>query len=308
MHRDYKIVGDEQIAPPTKQNGFAVFTAQNLEFDRTRISFGARLETNRYNPAGRDARSFTGLSAAAGVSHRLWQNGAVVANYSHSFRAPALEELYNFGPHPGNQTFEIGNPDLKRERNDGIDVSLRHQASRLRAEVNFFHYNIRDFVYLAPTGNVEDGLPEANYAQEHAHFTGAEGKLDIALHPSFWLNLAVDGVRAKLTDIGAFLPRIPPVRGRLGFEARYKGLSLQPEVVLANAQSNVFPIETPTAGYAVVNIKGSYTLAQQHHLHLFSAELFNAGDTLYRNHLSFLKAFAPEMGRGVRVSYTLQVF
>jgi iron complex outermembrane receptor protein len=41
---------------------------------------------------------------------------------------------------------------------------------------------------------------------------------------------------------------------------------------------------------------------------MFAADLFNAGDRLYRNHLSFIKEFAPEIGRGVRFSYTVQFF
>jgi iron complex outermembrane recepter protein len=308
MHRDYKIVGTEQLAPPTKQDSIALFTAQNVDLEKTRISFGARLESNRYKPQGLLPRAFLGLSAAFGISHRLWRDGAFVANYSHSYRAPALEELYNLGPHPGNLTYEIGNTRLKNERNDGLDLSLRHQSSRLRSELNFFHYSIHNFVYLAPTGRITDGFPEADYLQERARFTGGEAKLDIALHPNFWLNLGADTVNAKLTELNVYLPRIPPVRGRMGFDVRYKGFSLKPELLLSNAQRNVFPIETPTAGYAVANVQGSYTLAGQHTLHLFSAELFNAGDTLYRNHLSFLKAFTPEIGRGVRFSYTLQVF
>lgn len=308
MHRDYKIIGEEMLAPPTTQNAFALFTAQNLDLEKTRISFGARLENNRYNPAGRTPRSFTGLSTAIGLSQRLWEGGAFVVNYSHSYRAPALEELYNLGPHPGNQTFEIGNPKLKREANNGLDLSLRHQSSRIRSEFNFFHYRIKDFVYLAPTGRIEDGFPEADYNQQDARFTGTEAKFDIALHRNFWLNLGADSVNAQLVNPKTYLPRIPPIRGRLGFESRYKGLSFQPELQLTNAQRNVFTIETPTAGYAVVNFRGSYTLAQQHRLHLISAELFNAGNTLYRNHLSFLKSYAPEIGRGFRVSYTLQVF
>lgn len=308
MHRDYKVVGLEQLAPPTRQDSFALFTAQNVDLEKTRLSFGARVENNRYNPTGLRPRSFTGVSVAAGLSHRLWKDGAFVANYSHSYRAPALEELYNLGPHPGNLTYEIGNTTLKPERNDGLDLSLRHQSSRIRGEVNFFHYSIHDFVYLAPTGKITDGFPEANYLQEQARFTGGEAKLDVAMHPNLWLNLSTDMVNAKLTALNVFLPRIPPVRARLGFDARYRGFSLKPEVLLSNAQRKVFTIETPTAGFAVVNISGTYTLARQHTLHLLSAQLFNAGDTLYRNHLSFLKSFAPEIGRGVRFSYTLQVF
>ena len=57
-----------------------------------------------------------------------------------------------------------------------------------------------------------------------------------------------------------------------------------------------------------MNLTGSYTVARAHNLHVFSASLFNASDRLYRNHLSFIKDFAPEIGRGVRVTYTWQFF
>ena len=99
------------------------------------------------------------------------------------------------------------------------------------------------------------------------------------------------------------------MRGRIGFDARYKGLSFRPELVLANSQTSVFPsTETPTAGYAVVNFLASYSIPRAHAFHNFSVDFFNAGNTLYRNHLSFLKSFAPEMGRGVRFSYSVQFF
>jgi iron complex outermembrane receptor protein len=41
---------------------------------------------------------------------------------------------------------------------------------------------------------------------------------------------------------------------------------------------------------------------------VFSVNVFNAGDRLYRNHLSFIKEFAPELGRGVRFGYTVHFF
>jgi iron complex outermembrane receptor protein len=78
--------------------------------------------------------------------------------------------------------------------------------------------------------------------------------------------------------------------------------------VIPPAEIKIFPAETSTSGYAVVNLAGSYTIARPHHLHVFSADLFNAGDRLYRNHLSFIKEFAPEIGRGVRFSYSVQFF
>ena len=55
-----------------------------------------------------------------------WANsGAFVVNFTGSSRAPALEELFNFGPHPGNLVFEVGDPDLQLEKTLGLDVSLR---------------------------------------------------------------------------------------------------------------------------------------------------------------------------------------
>lgn len=308
-HRDYKVIGEESLSPPVTQNSFAVFTVQNLDFETgTRLQFGGRVEHNGYDPIGLVSRSFTGFSGSAGVSQRLWEGGALAVNYTHSYRAPALEELYNNGPHPGNALFEIGDPNLKAERNNGIDVSLRHQSSRLRGEFNTFYYKLSNFVYFSPTGEFDDGLPVAYYAQGDSRFRGLEGKLDLALRQYFWINLGMDAVNARLTATDTPLPRIPPVRGRLGFDARYKGLSFKPEVILAQSQKGVFIDETPTAGYAVVNLQGSYTLSRSHQLHTFSVNFFNVGDTLYRNHLSLLKSFAPEIGRGVRFSYSLQVF
>ena len=220
--------------------------------------------------------------------------------------APALEELYNLGPHRGNLAFEIGNPDLKRELGNGFDFGIRHNSKRVRFEANGFYYHIKDFIFLAPTGDVEDGLTVAEYDQGATRYAGAEARLDTALHPAVWLNLGLDYVNAELTSDNTPLPRIPPLRGRVGLEFRYKGLLLNPEIVMANHQDRIFPTETPTAGYAVFNISGSYLFAQQHAAHIISFNFFNVGDTLYRNHLSFIKEFAPEMGRGLRVTYTLR--
>jgi iron complex outermembrane receptor protein len=308
MHRDYKSTGEEALAPPVTQNAWALFGMEQISFERVRLQFGGRLEQNRYNPEDLASRTFTGASASAGIHIPLWTDGAFVANYTRSYRAPAIEELYNNGPHIGNLVFEVGNPDLLRERGDGVELSLRHQSRSVRAEVNSFYYKFDDYVFLALTGEVEDGLNQAQYNQARARYMGAEAKLDTRLHPNLWLNLSVDAVDAQLTDTKTPLPRIPPVRGRIGFDFRKAGFSLRPELVLSNAQFQLYPTETRTAGYGVFNLMGSYTIARQHMMHVFSATLFNATDQLYRNHLSFIKDYAPEIGRGIRVSYTMNFY
>lgn len=314
LHRDYTSAGEEALAPPTKQNSFAGFVLETINFERVALQFGGRVETNRYNPSfdpdrGQlPKRNFTGFSGAIGVRVNTWENGAFVANFTHSYRAASLEELYNNGPHPGNATFEIGDPTLTRELSDGIDFGIRHNSKRVRAEANGFYYHIDNFVFLAPTGDIEDDLPVGQYTQGTSRFVGMEGKFDVALHRYLWLNLGTDYVNAELTDTGTPLPRIPPLRARVGVEFNYKRLILKPEAVFASDQNRLFPLETRTAGYTVFNFAGSYLITRQHNAHIITFNAFNLGDRLYRSHLSFIKEFAPEIGRGIRVTYTVRFF
>ena len=308
LWRDYSSKGEEALAPPTTQNAFAAFTLQRLDFEHIGFQFGGRVEHNGYDPTGLRARSFTGFSGAVGLRVPLPHSTAFVANYTHSYRAPALEELYNNGPHPGNATFEIGNPNLKRESSDGLDLSLRHSSERLRTEFNVFYYRIHDFIFLAPTGNIEDGLIEAGYDQGKSRFVGTEARFEAGLTRSFWLLSSLDYVNAKLNELKTPLPRIPPLRARVGLEWLYKDFRFNPEVVMARDQNRIFPTETKTAGYATVNLTASYTWAHQHYVQILSLNAFNLNDKLYRNHLSFIKEFAPEIGRGIRLTYTVRFF
>ncbi len=308
MRRDYSSAGEEALAPPTIQNAFAAFTLQTLDFEHLSLQFGGRVEHNGYEPTGLAARAFTGFSGAIGIRVPLPKSTVFVANYSHSYRAPGLEELYNHGPHGGNSTYEIGNINLKRELSDGLDVSLRHSSQRFRIEVNGYYYHLRDFVYLAPTGNIVSDLIEANYAQGLTRYVGTEAKFDANLSHNVWLLSSLDYVNAKLTATNTPLPRIPPFRAHIGLEWFFKDFRINPEVTLAHAQNQIFPTETKTDGYATADLTASYTLTKQHYMQVISINAFNLNNQLYRNHLSFIKDFAPEMGRGVRVVYTLRFF
>jgi iron complex outermembrane receptor protein len=321
--REYDARGEEALAPPVDQTAFAVFTVQEANLERVKLQFGGRLERTRYEPTAAvfrrhdgeaeetvllPERTFTGFSLGAGMRVQLWPDGAFVANYTNGYRAPALEELYNFGPHLGNLAFEVGNPNLSGERTNGFDFSLRHSSEQARAELNVFYYSISDFIYLVPTGELEHGLFEAEFLQGDSRFLGTELQLDVGLNAWMWLTAGLDLVDAELSADGQPLPRIPPLRGRLGLDLRQGGFSVRPEVVLASRQREIYTTETPTAGYAVVNLKASYTIPRQHFAHHFTAEIFNVGDRVYRNHTSFIKDLAPEMGTGLRVGYVMTFF
>jgi iron complex outermembrane receptor protein len=318
FNRNYEVQGAEQlIQGEVKHNAFSVFALEELAFKRVKFQFGGRVENNRYDPENGDlrGRSFTGFSGGFGANFALWDGGAFIANYSHSFRAPALEELYNNGPHIGNVTFEIGNPDLRNERSNGLDFSLRHQAERFRISGDVYYYSIRDFVFLSPQdedgdGQIDilDGLPVARYEQADARYFGAELSGEAMFNKYIGGFISLDFVRARLVDEDLDLPRIPPARARVGLDLRYRDLSVRPEAVFAADQDKVFPLETRTAGYGIFNVAGSYTIGRQHFAHIITFNAYNLTDRLYRNHVSFIKELVPEIGRGIRVSYTVRFF
>jgi iron complex outermembrane receptor protein len=167
---------------------------------------------------------------------------------------------------------------------------------------------MRDFIFLAPTGIEEDGLPVAEYLQADSRYAGAEVDLNLGLLKTLWLNAGLDYVKAELKAAGTPLPRIPPLRAHFGFDWQTNGFRLNSEIIMARDQDRLFTDETRTAGYGIFNVLASYTIAQQHAAHIFSVKGFNLGDKLYFNHLSFLKNFAPEIGRGLRFTYTVRFF
>lgn len=311
FHRDYKVLGDEALVPPTTQDSFSLFGLQGIDLKRVAFQFGGRLERNAYDTvtsATRRNRDFTGFSGSAGVRVPLWDGAAFSGNYTHSYRAPSLDELYNKGPHPGNATFEIGNTNLQREAGDGLEFSLRHAKHNIRTEAHYFYYSLRDFIFLAPTGAILEALPVAEYHQGNSRYTGAEFDFSANLNKYLTLNTGLDYVNAKLAQLDKPLPRIPPLHARLGLEINYKNFRFAPEVSAVRPQTRLFTNETRTAGYALVNFTGGYTFAQKHAAHILSINGFNLNNKEYYNHLSFLKAFTPEIGRGVRATYTVRFF
>ncbi len=310
--RNYRTQGEEVLIPGrVKQDSFSGFALEEVNLEKVGFQFGARVESNRYRPTDTALlkRDITGFSGAFGVRVPLWENGMFVANLSHSHRAPALEELYNDGPHDDTLSFEVGDSNLKPEISNGIDLSLRHQSGRARAEANFFYYDIKNFVFLEPTGviDVDTDLPIALYVQGDSRFVGSEASLDVKANKYLDLFANLDFVNAELKS-GIPLPRIPPFRTHLGLDAHYKYFTVRPELTLANHQERVFTDETSTAGYGVLNLAGNIIVPEKHFAHIFSIYGYNLTNKLYFNHVSFIKEFAPEIGRGIRASYAIRFF
>ena len=258
-------------------------------------------------PDPRD-RQFLGTSVSAGLHSDLGGGNAFVVNLTRSHRAPALEELYSFGPHAGTIAFDVGNPELEAETTLGLDVSLRHRTDRVRGNLNAYVYSIGNFIFGDRTGEMEDGLPVLDFIQGDSRFAGFDARGSVRLGGSAWATLGIGYVDATLTSTGEPLPRIPPLRGTLSLDVPYGGFTFGPQLAFAGRQADLFRGETETDGYSIVNLRASYVWPRQHAAHVLSFTGYNLTNALYRNHTSFIKDLAPEMGRGVRVNYSVRFF
>jgi iron complex outermembrane receptor protein len=311
LSRDYTAAGEEALTPDTTQNGFAAFVYEEVNLGRPRLLFGGRFDHTGYDAKFEDGAlkpSFNGASGSVGLHAGLGSSSAVVFNLTGSSRAPALEELFNFGPHPGNLAFEVGDPNLKMERSVGFDASIRSRGKRASGEFNAFVYSISNFVFLDVTDEIEDGLRVSNYMQGDSKFSGVEAAGHVDLHPKATVTASFGYVRATLTDTDEALPRIPPFSGRIGFTLRAGDFSIIPEVVFQSEQTRVFRDETPTDGWATFGLGAAWQRGTSHASHLIAFQAYNLGNETYRLHTSFLKDLAPEMGRGVKVTYSLRFF
>ena len=117
------------------------------------------------------------------------------------------------------------------------------------------------------------------------------------------------GVQCYGPELEARLRRhLKPTHRSWSVDIPYGPFTVSPELMFAARQDRVFRDETETAGYAVLNLDASYIWPRQHMAHVLSFTGYNLTNVLYRNPMSFIKDLAPEVGRGVKVGYSLRFF
>ena len=310
--RDFNAIGDEAFVPKNTTEAYGVFTLQTFEFGAFRGEAGARFEHARLtadasetigNPAY--SRRFDAVSGSIGASYQLADGIRIGLSGSHAERAPAAEELFANGPHAGTQAFEIGNPDFRVERSNGIEATLRGTRGGFSFGIAAYASWFDNYIYEQATGEVEDGLPVFQYLQARARYLGIEGEASVRLARVGAFAINVDGVadytHARVTDVGP-VPRIPPFRVLGGIEAQSPRLDARVEVERVARQTRVAEFETATPGFTTVNASLSFKPFGGDNPTTLLISANNLFDVEARRHASFLKDYAPLAGRDIRIT------
>lgn len=308
---DLEAIGEEAFVPPSITRNLGVFLFEERSFGPLTAELGVRLEQQRIDlPGATKAYDDDALSASAGLIWRLDKRWRLTANMSSTERHPTATELFADGPHTAVRRFEIGDADLGIERAIGLDLGLRAAAGAFEAALSAFVNDYDAYIFAAPTGLLEEGLPIVVYAATDARFAGLEtefGWQGIESALGRWsVRLFGDYVRAR-DRAGEPLPQIPPLRlgAAVGLERGPLGVALR--AVWHDGQDRVAAAELPTGGYTLVDLDLVWRARMADRPVTLFVRAGNLLDEEARRHASPLKDYAPLPGRslglGVRLGF-----
>lgn len=306
--------GDEAFVPNVHTKSHAVYLYEEmplkaLGLDQLKLSLGGRVEhtaldAGAWKDLNAQAADFTAYSYALGGLYTIDSHWSVASNLSHNERAPSYFELYADGAHIATNQYEVGNPNFKKERSNGVDAQIRWKDAKNSFSIGAYYTRFNRFLGLLGTGRDIDvdgtPLPEAQFTAFAASFKGleAEGKFNLA---DYWdLSLRGDYVRASNLDNNAALPRITPLRLGAGLNYQKNALGARLNVTQAFKQNRTAENELPTAGYTDVSAMATYKLPSKLNVELF-AKANNLLNQEIREHTSFLKDLSPAGERSVLI-------
>jgi iron complex outermembrane receptor protein len=314
--RRFEAIGDEAFVPRTRTRSNGLFWMEHGEWDAFQVDLGIRADRVRTDAIGQPRRNFTPVSLAAGALWRFSDSWRLSVNLDRAERAPAEEELYADGPHAATGSYEIGDPTMREERANQIELGLHYHGARFDAKASIYHTRFDGFIFLAETGLFtppepgEDPLPIRVWTQDDATFRGIEGEIVARLiddeRGRLDLRAFGDHVRGELDD-GGNLPRIAP--SRFGLELNWDSERWRAGIGATRvlSQDDVAADETETDGYTFVDAHVAWHWDTERYGWEVFLDGHNLGDADARVHTSFLKDSVLLPGRsfsaGVRLFF-----
>lgn len=312
------ISGDQPLGPNSSTTGLAGYVYEEfLAAPGTRLQAGVRYDYSHIrthpNPYSTDSvfqtladsRNANAFTASLGAVRQLSQGLTASFSVARSFRAPTVQELFANGLDAPSGTYSIGTATLKPEAGLGVDASLHGEFGRAAFELSPYVNVISRYIYGFLRGDTIQGFPVRQFAATDARLAGFEASVTVAATPALVFEAHTDYVNAEDTRQHVPLPFIPPLRGL--FRARYQGsvYSGLVEWRMAARQTRLGDGDTPTAGYAVMDVGLGLRLNRGGMVSQLTLNCENVFNTVYRDNLSVIKDFVPQPGRGFRLAYDI---
>lgn len=176
----------------------------------------------------------------------------VFAQWAKSFRAPTANELYGRFGGPGTY-LRTGNPTLRPEVGNGVDVGLRFGDKQLGGSITYFHTNYRNFIetyQVAPPGGLypQNGIIGFRNIPR-AEIQGVEINGQYAFAPNWLVRGSFAYTRGRNQTDDTFLNSIPPVQGILAIAYGTERWGAELSTKLAGKRDDVAATAGTNAGF-----------------------------------------------------------
>jgi iron complex outermembrane receptor protein len=186
-----------------------------------------------------------------------------------------------------------------------MDASLKGSYGSAAFEISPYLNYINHYIYGFLRGDTIQNFPVRQFTATDARLMGFEAAVTVQPVQDVALRASGDYVNAENTQLNVPLPFIPPLRGLLRAtyqDHRYMGMI---ECRAAASQTRLGDGDTPTAGYAILNLGVGLRLPHKGLVHNISLRADNLFNRVYRDNLSVIKDFVPQPGRGIQLNYEL---
>jgi iron complex outermembrane receptor protein len=232
---DFAALGEEAFVPGTRTRNGAFFALAEWRLPASlALAAGVRVERVRVASDGDAAdateprfgaateRRFSPTSASFGATLPLAAGWSATAQLGRTQRAPTYYELFANGVHVATGAFEVGDPTLGAERSTHAEIGTQWQVGTSSFKAQLFSTRFANYIALDATGAEVEGLPEYAFRAVPARLHGleVEGRTRLADRPwTLDVSGALDLVRGTNRASGEPLPRLAPLRARIGLEA-----------------------------------------------------------------------------------------
>ena len=326
---DFSALGEEAFVPGTRTRSNAAFVLEELKAAGMTWSVGARVERVKVASEGDVAdaevarfgapgeRTFRPTSLSLGLSWPMAAGWSASAGLGRTERAPTFYELFANGLHVATAAYERGDANLREERSLHTGLGLHWSRAGSSFSASLFDTRFARFISLAATGaeievpgeGVAEGslVPEYGFRTVRARLRGfeLEGRQRLAERPwALDLTGSLDRVRADDLSRGEPLPRIAPMRLRLGLEATQGDWRAGVSLNHAAAQGRVPSTDAATPSSTLLNAWLSWTTGEA----LWFARLENVGNRLAYSAttIATLRGLVPLPGRALSAGLRLR--
>jgi iron complex outermembrane receptor protein len=260
------------------------------------------------------SQRFGNASWSAGLNYRIASSTFLQLHLSNAWRAPNVNESFAHGVHHGTASYEIGNPNLRKEVAYNSALVLKSAKSdSWQFQSEWYYYRINNYIFsmpdTVPTLTIRGAFPTFRYDQADADLYGWNLSAQVHLSNGFWMKNSTSILFAQNRELNQPLIWIPANRTEIELlwkeHSDVSRFNIQPgiRVQYVAAQTRI-----PEAGdylpppdaYLLLHARVSGESSLFGRKWMWSLQARNILNTRYRDYLNRLRYFSDETGRNIQ--------